>query len=431
MARTRISTPLLWLVLTVCIGATAAPAAPTRDLRLDKAVMIVRHGVRAPLDGEAPVRPAAGEAWPAWPVAQSRLTAHGAEGMRLLGSYLRAFYARGGLLTPTGCPAAGTVGIWTNVSARTIASGEALAQGLAPGCAVPAGHRPPGSIDPIFNPLEAGASPFDGAVAVAAIDAHGGGIARLADAHRREITLLQHVLGCREGSAAADCRLIDTPARLAPSADGKGIDLTGPIIATSGTAQVLLLEYAEGLPMARIGWGRADAATIERLGVLHTLLFEVHARPPYMAARQAAVLGRRMMLSLERAGGPRLDMLVGHDSNVNGLAAVLDIHFKVDGYARDDAALGGALILERLRDRADGRHYVRVRYLAQTLDQLRTLAPLTLARPPASIVLRVAGCALPGTDICRLADFTRLVRGRLAPLRRGVNEHVQPRRNMR
>lgn len=417
-------------VLAICFGATAIPAAP-RALRLEKAVMIVRHGVRAPLDGEAPVRAATGETWPAWPVAQSRLTPHGAEGMRLLGTYFRAYYAQGGLLARTGCPAAGAIGIWTNVSARTIASGEALARGLAEGCALPAGHLPQGGIDPIFNPLEAGASPFDGVEAVAAIDAHNGGIAALAAAHSREIAMLETVLGCRAGRTAADCRLIDTPARLAPSADGRGIDLKGPIIATSGTAQVLLLEYAEGLPMAQVGWGRADAATIERLGVLHTLLFEVHARPPYMAARQAAVLGRRMMASLERAGGPRLDMLVGHDSNVNGLAAVLDVHFKVDGYARDDAALGGALILERLRDRADGRHYVRVRYLAQTLDQLRALAPLTLDRPPASIVLRVAGCALPGADICRLGDFTRLVRGRLAPLRPGANGHVQPRRNMR
>lgn len=414
----------LCLALASGFGATAVPAAP-RALRLEKAVMIVRHGVRAPLDGEAPVQAATGEAWPAWPVAQSRLTPHGAEGMRLLGAYFRAHYAQGGLLARTGCPAAGAVRIWTNVSARTIASGEALAQGLAPGCAVPAGRLPPGAVDPIFNPLEAGASPFDGAEAVAAIEAHNGGIVRLAAAHRREIALLEDVLGCRRGSAAADCRLMDVPARLAPSADGKGLDLTGPIIATSGTAQVLLIEYAEGLPMAQVGWGRADAATIERLGVLHTLLFDVHARPPYMAARQAAVLGRRMVASLERAGGPRLDLLVGHDSNVNGLAAVLDVHFKIDGYARDDAALGGALILERLRDRADGRLYVRVRYLAQTLDQLRALAPLTLDRPPASIVLRVAGCALPGADLCRLEDFTRLVRGRLAPLA------IQPGRDMR
>ncbi len=398
--------------ITLAIGSAAA--APKRALRLEKAVMIVRHGVRAPLDGEAPVRTATGEAWPAWPVAQSLLTEHGAEGMRLLGSYLRAYYARGGLLAPTGCPAPGAVRIWTNVSARTIASGDALAQGLAPGCGLPVAHLPRGSTDPIFDPFEVGAIPFDGATAVASIDAHSGGIAHLASAHARDIALLQDVLGCRADSVAADCRLIDTPASLRPSVDGKGIDLRGPIVATSGTAQVLLLEYAQGLPMAQVGWGRADAAAIERLGELHTLLFAVHARPPYMAARQAAVLGRRMLASLERVDGPRLDMLVGHDSNVNGLAAVLRVHFKVDGYARDDAALGGALILERLRDRAAGRRYVRVRYLAQTLDQLRDLTPLTLDRP-SSKTLRVAGCAIPGTDMCRLADFTRLVRRRLAP----------------
>lgn len=404
------------LLPALCIGMIVASAAPARDLRVEKAVMIVRHGVRAPLDGEAPVQPAAGAAWPAWQVAPSLLTEHGAEGMRLLGVYLRASYAKAGLLTGTKCPSAGAIGIRTNVSPRTIASGNALARGLAPDCALRVEHLPAGAIDPVFNPLEARASPFDGREAVAAITAHSGGIDRLAAAHAGEIVLLQQVLGCRPGDVAPECRIFDMPARLAASADGKGIDLKGPIAATSGTAQVLLLEYAEGRPMRQVGWGRADAASIERLGVLHTLLFAVHARPPYMAGRQAAVLGRHMLASLKRIGSPDLDILIGHDSNVNGLASVLDVHFKVPGYARDDAALGGALIFERLRDARDGRRYVRVRYLAQTLDQLRALTPLTIDRPPTSMTLRVTGCALPSADICRLDDFDRLVRGRLAPL---------------
>ncbi|WP_447410573.1 hypothetical protein, partial [Clostridium perfringens] len=66
--------------------------------------------------------------------------------------------------------------------------------------------------------------------------------------------------------------------------------LTGPIRRYSGTAQVLLLEYLEGLPMAQVGWGRATPAALKRLAVLHAALFDVYARPPYMAARVAGPL---------------------------------------------------------------------------------------------------------------------------------------------
>lgn len=401
----------LTALLAVFPLSCAAAGKRSPDLRLEKVVMVVRHGVRAPLDGEAPVAAATGEAWPAWPVAESRLTPHGAEGMRLLGVWYRAVYAGRGLLPVRGCPATGAMRIWTNVSARTIASGAALADGLAPGCDVEVGHLPPGGVDPLFTPLEARASPFDGTRAVRSIEAHTGGIDHLAAAHAGEIALMQDVLGCRGTSAAAACRLAVMPSRLAPSGDGASVDLEGPIRATSGTAQVFLLEYAEGLPMAQVGWGRADAATIERLGTLHKLLFDVHVRPPYMAARQTAALGRYVVDALSSPDGPKLDILVGHDTNVNALAAVLDMHFKVPGYARDDAALGGALVMERLRDRASGKIYIRIGYVAQSLDQLRFLTALTGSNPPFRMPLRPARCRLYGADLCSLVDFTVALQG--------------------
>ncbi|RZM24457.1 MAG: hypothetical protein EOP67_46540, partial [Sphingomonas sp.] len=61
----------------VCAAATLlagspAIAAPKRTLMLEHAVLVMRHGIRAPLDGEVPPGTRTGAPWPAWPVAQSR-----------------------------------------------------------------------------------------------------------------------------------------------------------------------------------------------------------------------------------------------------------------------------------------------------------------------------------------------------------------------
>ncbi|WP_426726997.1 hypothetical protein, partial [Curtobacterium flaccumfaciens] len=71
-----------------------------------------------------------------------------------------------------------------------------LADALAPGCNVQAGHRAVGSNDPLFRPIEAGAVPFDANAAVAAIQRETGGPAALLHGHAAELQALQQILGC-------------------------------------------------------------------------------------------------------------------------------------------------------------------------------------------------------------------------------------------
>lgn len=393
-------------------GATAGPgtqAAPR--LKLDRVVMLARHGVRAPLNGEVPdgTRTATPwPRWPRWPVPQSHLTGRGAQAMAIAAKADRRAMAAAGLLPATGCPRPGQVRIHTNTAERTIASGDAFIRGFAPGCAIPVDHLPEGVTDPIFEPLNAHATRFDAAQAVAAIDRFTGGVEALARRHAPTIALLDRTLGC---GLPAGCSPV-APSRVTPSADGRGIDLSGPIRITSGTAQVLLLQYAEGLPVRDTGPQRLDADTLQRLGSLHAALFDVFSRSPYMASHQAAVLGLRMLTALTRRDGPILDVLVGHDTNVTALAAALRVDLIAPGYAANDVAPGGALMLERLHDEGTGRAYVRLSYRTQSPTALRTLSDAVTVTP-----LRIPGCG--GTDLCDLATFERLLRSRLAdvPLR--------------
>jgi 4-phytase/acid phosphatase len=400
---------------THAFGQTPADLKPS-DLKVERVVMLVRHGVRAPLPGEATTA-LARQAWPVWSTPGSLLTPHGREGMRLLGAFDRALFESEGLLPIRGCPAPGRIAIWTNAVERTISTGQALAQGLAPGCGVKVDHLPLGAADPLFIWPGPDIKGFDASAAAAAINRETGGPAKIAAPYAGTIRTLETILGCRAPGVAHPCDIAATPAALTASQDGKGLDLTGPISITSGAAQVLMLEYVEGLPMSEVGWGRASLAQITQVSSLHGLLFDVYSRPPYIAPRVAGALAKRLLAAIEgrgedgRAAAP-ITLIVGHDDNIAAISALLGMHFQLPGYGYDDPPIGGALMFQVLRDPATHDRFVRVLYQAQTPDQLRRLTPLDLAHPPTLQPL-TPECGQAAKSLCRLGDFSALLEGRL------------------
>ena len=380
-----------------------AVAVPSRALVVERAVLVMRHGIRAPLDGEVPLDTRTGAPWPTWPVSESRITPHGVRALERAAAYDRRLFASRGLLRPDGCPS-GVVRIRSNSSDRTIASGKAYAEGFAPGCDLDIEHRPLGSADPIFEPLRSRATAFNAKAAIASINRETGGMAALAQRHGTALARLDKVLGCR--LAKRSCVTAGKP-EVSASDDGHDLILAGPIRAASGIAQVLLLQEVEGLPRKSVGWGRADAATLQQLGALHAALFAVFTRPPYMAAHQATILGREVLASLSPEGAP-LTVFMGHDTNVTALAAALRVDLKAPGYAVNDVPPGGALLIERLRDARTGVQLVRVSYRTQPPETLRMLG-----RSASLVKLKIPGCP---QLLCPAETFSRLLTSRLAPV---------------
>lgn len=396
--------PMLAPLLASSLAApVAAQSAAPKGMTLDRVVMLMRHGVRAPLDGEVPHGTRTAKPWPIWSTPESELTPNGAAALAVEARADRAMWVARGLMAADACPAKGTVRIRTNSSSRTIASGDAYAKGLASGCGIAIDHKPLGQADALFEPLRAHATRFDALAAVADINGFTGGMDALVARHRESLALLDKVLGC---GVPTGCDPAGPP-RLTPSVDGKGIDLTGPIRTTSGTAQVLLLQYAEGLPSS-VGGIPVDGAVLARLGAVHAALFDVYSRSPYMAAHQSAAFGRHMIAALTEAEGPKIDLLVGHDTNVTALAALLGFDLIAPGYATNDAAPGGAILINRWHDRA-GKPFVTVDYRTQSPDQIRAHATTVSVRP-----VQVRGCTANAP--CPLDRFVSLFEGRLAPL---------------
>ncbi|AXB79596.1 histidine-type phosphatase [Novosphingobium sp. P6W] len=382
-------------VLALLIPAAAHSAHTTpSDLVTERVVLVMRHGIRAPLEGEVPEGTRSERPWPVWSVAQSVVTPHGERALEIVAETDRRLLASRGLLDAAGCPKAGSASIVANTSPRAIASAVAYVRGFAPQCDLKVLHLEEPQADPIFEPLRAKATAFNADAAVADINRSTGGMARLVARDRKELALLNGVLGCGRD----DC----LPPAIATR--GHDIALSGPIRSASGIAQVLLLQYLEGMPAEQVGWGRIDAAGLQRLGRLHADLFTVYTRPPYMAAHQASALGRRILDTLDH--GPAFELLMGHDTNVTALAAALGVDLRAEGYATNDVPPGGAILIERLRDVRSGLRYVRASYRTQSPEALRELGAQVSLTP-----LRIPGCA---KGPCRYDAFAAAFAQRLA-----------------
>jgi 4-phytase/acid phosphatase len=403
----------------LCTCATRPDPVPG-GLKVERVVMLMRHGIRPPTKALVTPPGVASEDWPDWSTPWGELTSHGYQAIVRLAGYDRAVWTKDGMLPADHCPGAGEVVVWSDSDQRTIRTGDAMVEGLFNGCNIVNGHLPQGQTDRLFSPL-GDANAMDAAAALAAVTAEVGPVMAVQRAHGKEWDALQRVLGCcappicAEAGLAAGCRLADLPSTLVFDAGDSRPKLTGPLGYGPTAAQVLMLEYVEGRPMNEVGWGRAGPADIETIMTIHSLKGDLVQHPFFVGARGASPLARRMLAALEsgEANAARLTILVGHDTNIVDLSGLLRFNWKMDSYPANNPPPGGGVGFELLRS-PDGRRFVRTFYRAQTMDQMRNLTALGLETPASRQVLKIPGCSYGDDDtICTLDVFAALVRSKL------------------
>lgn len=382
------------------IGPGSPLSAPP-GLRLRRLVLVQRHGVRSPLSSQIPSSAVLDKTWPQWQGAPGALTAHGAAGMRLLGITERRLLAQAGLLPASGCPPHGSIRLVANSSERTIASEAALADGLAPGCDLSPSHRPEGVPDPLFDAMVADPARFDiGALLPRILSQSGTPDAHL-DSQSAALSRLEDIAGCP--GVGSLCATPPGPSRLRPTPGGHGLVLSGPLYQASGVAEALMLAYLEGLPMNKVGWGRATEADLSRLSALHGAMLAATSRPPAIAGPLTQDLRHALLADLRApfaAGQPLLSLYVGHDDTIEPLLGLLGIDLHAPGYAAGEVPIGGALVFAEFADATGAHRLVRLMFLSQPPHQLRTL---DAASPPELTALDSSACHDGG---CPLADLS-------------------------
>lgn len=421
-----------WLLPVLLLSPSLAHA--DADDRLERVVILMRHGVRAAMTSPAELQRWNGRPWPAFAVPPGQLTGNGERLVTLLGRYYRARYRASGLLTATDC----AVFYHANTPQRTQATAAALARGLTPDCGSVV-HRVPAGPDPLFDaPLTPIAPPDPERIRVAMAGRIGGDLAAW-DARQRaalarfEALLLHCAATCTEADRARAPRRLDrTPIGWTRTADGI-VEPTSPALQVASIAESLMMGYADGHNFAARGWGFDRTALTEAL-VVHGAGIDLRLRTPEVGRQASSYLARRIVATLQDdpgtdaaiGGDARIVVLAGHDTTITMLAGLLGLDWLLPSYAAGQAAPGGALVFERWRQAGTGVPYVRIAYIAQGLDQMRERRALTPANPPEIAAVAVPGCRLGPKIDCPLIDFATVVRSRIDYDRAGPSVDTCP-----
>jgi 4-phytase/acid phosphatase len=416
------------VALALCCGAILTAQA-VDDTQLKQVIVFGRHSVRSPVAPTSYLNTVSAQAYPDFGVsAPGILTENGKKLETLLGGYYRLRLTQEGLLTGNDAADANFVYFRANTIERTIDTAKALAAGMLPAATVKVNYYGPTESDPLFDPVGAGVSRLDLQKALAAVQGRVGGSGEsLSAAYAAELALIRAILfGYPPGQSPAP-----------PTPAGK-IDVTAiPVEITLGTPgtpvnpggllQVLyaidpfLMEYADGLPPASVGWGQLTAAGVSQTLRVYNLVLDLEDRTPYLAAVSSSNLASHVVRSMVQAatgnamagalGTPstKLIVMIASDVNIAAFASLYHLDWMLPSYPPDTYSPGGAIVFELRQSQRTGEYIIRASYIGQTLDQLRNLTALTLAAPPASAPLFIPGCSeRNATFDCHLADFVRI-----------------------
>jgi 4-phytase/acid phosphatase len=219
------------------------------------------------------------------------------------------------------------------------------------------------------------------------------------------------LLGCKPGDPCPPAGikdkvktlLFEQPAEVRPSRS-YGADLSGPLNVAAGISENFLLEYTDGKKDEDVGWGRVDKATLLQMLTLQEAYNDYALRTPYLASANSSNLLSHMLRSMQQAvqgaavpgalgkPGDKALFVLGHDSDISHFGSLLKISWLLDGYQPNARPPGGALVFEIWRDGGTGKRTVRTYFMAQSLDQMRFLTPLSLDAPPTRAAIFVPGC---------------------------------------
>jgi 4-phytase / acid phosphatase len=410
----------IFLTISFLLGTTQTVFAQTvnQNDELQGVIVLIRHGVRAPIETEIRASSYNAQPWPAWSVPQGVLSEHGTKAAQLLAEYYRDRYSS--LLEGTSCDHPAIYSETTSAQ-RTIATAKAMLPVLAPNCTIDVHQRKLADPYPLFSAVA-------GADRQRLQDATLGRIGQqwpwFVNAFAEPLEEMHKIMTTCSGQ---NCNPDKPDFRTVMVRNGVALprdpEVENPVTLGADFAEHFLLDYTEGLPMEQVGWGRVDRKTLNRLMQMNTLYHDFMARTPYAAQVNASNLAARISDTLSAMaskkdvpgalGSPRdrLFLLVAHDGNIATLGGLFRMEWLLPDQSFNATPPAGGYAFELHRNKTTGAETVRVVFISQTLDQMRYLKPLRGGELPTVASLFLPGCSGPGPDyLCSLDGFRQMVR---------------------
>ena len=426
-------TLLLTALAAACVAAQAenSTLAP-EGYTLEKVTILSRHGIRAPLVGYgSALAEATPHTWTPWKTEGGHLTPRGGELETRLAHYMDEWFDAVGLIKKDSCPTTDQLLVYANSLPRTIDTGKNFVKGAFPDCDITVHNlEEVGKMDNTFNPIVR--SPVDDAFVAKAEksidDMLGeGGFAKLNERLAKNYQILETVLDYDHSATCEkekQCDLEKMPNSLT-FAQNKEPGTKGPLRNGTGAADSFILQYYEGYPAKEVAWGKIETpeqwqAIVDLKNIYTDVLFTApvlakEAASPLLAFIQNSFADHGYQHPLIKdAQKAKVTLLVGHDSNVASLLALLQTAPYQLPEQYEKTPISGKVLFEQWRDK-DGKALLKIEYIYQTTPQLREDSELSLKNPPQHVTLKLEGCPTDANGFCPMDDFNRVAEAALKP----------------
>lgn len=397
-------------------AAFSFPAAAQDGYTLEQVVVFSRHGLRAPLASpSSALGKVTPDTWPQWDTPSSYLTTRGGVLEAYFGHYFSEWLVDNRLLTADTCPTDKDVSFYANSLQRTISTAQYFAVGAFPGCLVPVVHKEKlGTMDATFNPIIRDDSATFKQQAIDSINqkAGAGGVKGLNERLKPVYQQMADIIRYKDSANCTQDKQCDL---MAQETDvkveaGKEPGVVGPLRTGTSIADAFILQYYEGTPINKIGWGRIkDEKQLADLVSIKEYYNSVVFSAPVVAKAVSANLVKALAGSFGEQQ-PKFTFLVGHDSNVASLFAALGVKPYHLPHQLETTPIGGKVVFQRWRDNANNKALLKVEYVYQSTEQLASLAPLNRANPPQRVTLTLSDCPTNDKGFCAFEDFQKITK---------------------
>ena len=403
----------------VVTAEEAYEQAEEKDYTLEQVVVLSRHNIRSPLSEKGSVvSDITPHEWFEWTSNTGELSLRGAMLETTMGQYFRLWLEDEGLFPENYIPEDGAVRFYANGLQRTQATAHYFSTGLLPVAVVPVErhveyNEPDSTFLPLINFMN---EDYEEDVLSEIAERGGGeGLSGYRESLEDAFRLIADVVDMDE-SEEFDVEkygnLFEDETTLTFE-EGNEPKASGPIKTMCSVADALILQYYEEPDDLKAAFGHEltdeDWSTIGSvLATYEKILFS----SPLLAVNLAHPMLEELYSELNTEGR-KFSFLCGHDSTVTSFLAALGAEdYTLPETAEPTTPIGIKVVFERWRDRA-GEGFYKVNLVYQSVEELRTIQPLSLEIPPMIVPVSFEGAAVNENGMIAEKDLMDLFENKI------------------
>lgn len=371
---------LAFILIGLLLGLVQLILAKEQDQeKLIKMVVLSRHGLRSPILPHSDLEEWTQKKWPYWSVKNGYLTQRGGILISELWEELRDDPWIKELFPQNICPNPELIYVRSNTMERTQVTAIAILNGLAPGCGLNYFVSDSIGKDPLFNSIEIGKGSINLSKALQEFYHQYNGVQEIQKGLEESLGVIVDVLGpcpeetCKKYGLLSECTILDIPSTIVLNKKNKKLQIIGGLRFASVTAECLLLLQGEW-PKGNLSNLAISQEQLKKIYFVHSTVSNSINRLSEMAVARGSSLLKAITDALTSSDSntkinkAKLVIFSGHEGNIQSVAGMLDLKWKIDDYPPNATPPGGMLVFT-LWETPKG-NTVKIFYICQALETI-------------------------------------------------------------